>query len=121
MLLDFRRFVRSHLLVTKSVILDNLDVVIQVDRGHMFVECLLRVIVPNDDCEGGMFVDTIFQRSDEELGFGEVVLCILELVDAADQNRIIKAEIFSDNGAQLIGACLKCNVSNMVLKRRKDR
>lgn len=71
---------------------------------------------PDDDCQGSMFVDTIFQGSDEELGFGEVVFCILELIDSAEENRSIKAEIFSDDCAQLIGTCSKCNVSNMVLR-----
>lgn len=99
MLLDFHRFIQSQLLITKAFILDNLDVVIQVDRGHTFVECPFRITVPNDNCQGSMFVDTIFQGSDEELGFDEVILGILELVDSADENRSVKAKIFSDNRA----------------------
>lgn len=99
MLLDFRRFIQGQILITKSAILENLDVVIQVDRGDTFVERLLCVIVPDDDCQGSMSVDTIFQRPDEELRLGEVIFRILELVDSTDENRSVKAEIFSDDCA----------------------
>lgn len=112
MLLNFRHFIHGRFLDTMSIILDNLDVFMQVYCGHTFVECLLRVIVSDGDCQGSMFVDTMFQGSNVELGFGEIILCFLELVDSADENRIVKAKIFSDDCTQLIGTCSKCNVSN---------